>query len=214
MAEAPIRLVAFDMEGCLTADPTVWELMHRKWGTWHSHGEPYWRRFQAGEFGYDAFARMDVAVWAGAPEALLVQAACEVPLMPGCAEVLQTLAARGVGAAVISNGLDCVARRFREEFGVRHVCANRAQARDGVLTGRLALRVPYGAKGAVLEGLMGRLGLTREEVAAVGDGAQDVAMFRCARIAVAFRSRDPAVLAAATHHLPDADLRPLLDILR
>ena len=53
MTDHPIKLVAFDMEGCLTDDPTVWEIMHRKLNTWESHGDPYWRRYRAGEFGYD-----------------------------------------------------------------------------------------------------------------------------------------------------------------
>ncbi len=43
-----LRLVAFDMEGTLTCDPTVWELMHRRLGTWESHGLPYWERDAAG----------------------------------------------------------------------------------------------------------------------------------------------------------------------
>ena len=100
MAADEIKLVAFDMEGCLTADPTVWEIMHRKLGTWESHGHPYWKRYLAGEFGYDAFARMDVAVWQGAALSLLHEAAEEVPLMPGCAELLDALHEMKVDAVV------------------------------------------------------------------------------------------------------------------
>jgi len=178
VAAEDLRLVAFDMEGCLTADPTVWELMHRRWGTWASHGAPYWRRFRAGEVDYDTFARLDVAAWRGAPAALLEAAARDVRLMPGAAALLARLRRRGVAAAVLSNGLLCVAERFRREFGVAHVFANRAVARDGVLTGELDLLVPYAAKGRVLADLAKRLGLERRHIAAVGDGPQDVALWR------------------------------------
>ena len=61
----PLRLVAFDMEGCLTDDPTVWEIMHRRLGTWDSHGRPYWDSYRRNELGYDEFARMDEAGWRG-----------------------------------------------------------------------------------------------------------------------------------------------------
>ena len=83
-----IELVVFDMEGTLTASPTVWELMHLKVGTWESHGLPYWERYKAGALGYDEFARLDTATWKGAPVDLLDRAVEEVPLMDGCGELL------------------------------------------------------------------------------------------------------------------------------
>ena len=213
MASSDIRLVAFDMEGVLTDDPTVWEIMHGKLRTWKSHGEPYWNRYRAGEFDYDTFARMDVAVWGGAPEEMLHEAASEVELMPGCAELLAELGEGGVHVAVISNGLLCVAERFRREFGVEHIDANRAEAHEGKLTGEIDIRVPYESKGEVLRLLAERLGLGRDEVAAVGDSTSDIEMFREAAVGVAFCSSHPSVDAAATRTVTRRDLRPLLEIL-
>jgi len=213
MPHRRLQLVAFDMEGCLTDEPTVWEIMHRKLGTWESHGLPYWSRYRAGEFGYDEFARMDVAAWSGAPAALLDEAACEVPLMPGCAELLGALRQAGVRVAVITNGLDCVAGRFRQLFGAKYLCANRIRVRDGRLTGEIEIRVSYGGKGRMLAGLMRALSLRRFQVAAVGDSPADIEMFRAAAIGVAFRPTDPAVAQAATHVVEEKDLRLLDRIL-
>ena len=213
MSDDAIKLVAFDMDGCLAADPTVWELVHRRLGTWDSHGRPYWQRFLAGGLDYDEFARMDVAVWRGAPLEYLRRAADEVPLMPGCAEVLGTLTAGGVTVAIITNGLECVAERFRDGFGVAHTFANRVASDGSALTGELDVRVPHASKGRILADLTGRLGLEAPQVAAVGDSAADVAMFRCARVSIAFGAGDPAVRAAATHVVDGGDLRPLLPIL-
>jgi len=213
MAEKKTRLVAFDMEGCLTTDPTVWEIMHRKLGTWESHGLPYWNRYRAGEFPYDEFARLDVAVWQGAGHELLLESAREVPLMPGCAQVLQTLRDAGLHLAVISNGLACAARRFQDEFGVEHVFANCVEAEDGVLTGEVDIRVPYEAKGEVLRRLAAGLGVDRSEVAAVGDSTSDIHMFREAGLGIAFRPSHPSVAEEATHQAPGEDLRVLLELL-
>jgi phosphoserine phosphatase len=213
MPEIPVKLVAFDMEGCLTTDPTVWEIMHRKLGTWESHGLPYWNRYRAGELEYDGFARMDVAVWRGASLALLEQAASEVPLMPGCGELLTALSEAGVRLAVITNGLTCVADRFRRDFGVQYTYANRALAEGCRLTGELEICVPYRGKGRILGGLIGKLGLRREEVAAVGDSPADIAMFETARIRVAVRPCHESVAAAATHVIGNGDLRALLSAL-
>ncbi|NLW49271.1 MAG: HAD-IB family phosphatase [Candidatus Brocadiaceae bacterium] len=213
MKESPIRLVAFDMEGCLTADPTVWELMHRRLDTWTSHGLPYWERYRAGGLDYDEFARMDVAVWRGAPVEDLRAASADVPLMAGCPEVLAALAERGVAVAVVSNGLLCVAERFSKGFAVAHTHANRVVVRDGRLTGELDVRVPYAAKGILLGRLAARLGLDRSAVASVGDSPSDVAMFRRSRIGIAFGAADAVTRAGAAHVVPGEDLRAVLPIL-
>ena len=213
MGQPNITLVAFDMEGVLTDDPTVWEIMHRKLGTWESHGEPYWDRYRAGEFDYDTFARMDVAVWREAPAGLLRDAAAEVPLMPGCAKLMNALSEQGVVVAIISNGLHCVADRFRDEFGVEHIHANRVVTTDGHLTGDIELLVPYEHNGEVLRGLAARLGLGRDEIAAVGDSAADVEMFREAAVSVAFCPSHELVPGAATRTIRTRDLRPVLDVV-
>jgi phosphoserine phosphatase len=209
MSGGLISLVAFDMEGCLTCEPTVWEIMHRRLGTWQSHGLPYWQNYLAGGVHYDEFARMDVAVWRGAPEALLHEAAREVQLMRGCVGAIGQLRRAGVRLALISNGLTCVAERFRREFGFAHVHANRALSRGGVLTGELDIAVAHEHKGLVLARLAEELGLSREQIASVGDSRADVAMFERSAVSIAVRPADPAVAAAATHVIAEHNLLPV-----
>ncbi len=210
MSEGAVQLVAFDMEGCLTANPTVWEIMHRRLGTWQSHGLPYWEHYLAGGLHYDEFARQDVAVWRGAPEELLQEAAGEVALMPGCAEALGELRRAGLRLALISNGLMCLAERFRREFGFAEVHANRALSRDGVLTGELDISVPYEHKGLVLGRIAGEWGLARAQIASVGDSPADVAMFERSAVSIAVSPTAPSVAAAATHLIPDGNLLPIV----
>jgi len=208
-----IRLVALDMEGTLTADPTVWEVMHRKLGTWESHGLVYWERYRAGEIPYDDFARMDVRVWRDAPVALLEEAAAEVPLMPGCVGVLRALHERGVMTAIISNGLLRMAERLVRECGVGRALANRAGSKDGALTGELDVRVPYEAKGEALLQLMDEVGAAPDQTAAVGDSRSDAAMFRVAGLGIAFRPSDVHVTADAHHVVEANDLSEVGSIL-
>jgi phosphoserine phosphatase len=208
-----IQLVAFDMEGCLTDDPTVWEIMHRKWGTWDSYGALYWERYKAGEFGYDEFARLDVAAWEGAPREMLSESMREVPLMPGCRELLGALSERGVRTVIITNGLACLAERLRREFGLERVYGNTLETNDQCLTGGINLRVPFRAKGDVLRDLACEHGLDPEQIAAVGDGRADVEMFRVAGTSVAFCPGHGSVAEQATHVVRRRDLRPLLPLL-
>ncbi len=211
MTKTQIELVAFDIEGTLTTDPTVWEIMHRKLGTWESHGLVYWERYRRRELEYDDFARLDVGVWKDTPLSELEDAARQVPLMPGVDEVLPALTEAGLTIALISNGLTVLGRRIADEYGVEHVFANRALHSDGNLTGELDLTVPYAEKGVILEGLISRLGLSRENVAAVGDDRADIAMFRRAGISVAFRPGDPETAGEAQTVIDDPrQLPPLI----
>jgi len=207
------KLVAFDMDGTLTTGRTLWEVMHRKWGTWESHGLPYWERYRAGGWPYDEFAAMDVKSWAGAPEAMLFEAADEVELMPGCEELLTGLRAAGAATAIISNGLACLGERLAARFGMARVLANRHHARQGRLTGGIDILVPYEKKGEALRKLMAELGARPEETAAVGDSRSDAAMFAVAGLGVAFRPSDHHVLNGAHHVVEAGDLRDVARLL-
>jgi phosphoserine phosphatase len=212
MRHSGTQLVVFDMEGTLTADPTVWELMHLKVGTWESHGVPYWEQFKAGEIDYDEFARLDVGCWKGAPLEWLDAAVGGVPLMPGCEELLAFLVARGIHVAIISNGLERLGMRLGAQFGFANVVANREVVRDGRLTGELEIVVPFDGKGAALERIAERLGISLKAVMAVGDGPADVEMFRRAGAGVAFASTHAEVAEAAGHVVTERDLRALLPL--
>jgi len=206
------QLVVFDMEGTLTTDPTVWELMHLKVGTWESHGLPYWEEFKASRVGYDEFARMDVATWRNAPCALLDQAVREAPLMQGCADMLGFLNERGIRTAIVSNGLECLARRLAGEFAVARVEANRAATADGHLTGDVDIRVPFDRKGETLRQIARDMNVPLAQIMAVGDGPADVAMFRLAGRSVAFGPDSRRIAASADHVILKPDLTRLIPL--
>lgn len=213
MTATPIRLAVFDMEGTLTASPTVWELMHLKVGTWESHGKPYWDLYRAGGLAYDEFARMDVAAWKGAAVDLLDRSVREVPLMPGCADLMAELNARGIPSMIISNGLERLALRLMCEFGLRRVMANRETVLDGLLTGEVELRVPFDRKAETMLAAAGEMGVAPENILAVGDGTADVAMFRAAGRSVAFVPENDRVAGEADHVVDQPDLRRLIPLL-
>jgi len=208
-----LKLVAFDIEGTLTVNPTIWEIMHQKLGTWESHGCPYWERFLRGEFDYDTFAKMDIAVWQGAPVELLLESAREVGYVSGCAEVIRELHERGIMVCAISCGLDVLSQRMSDELGIEHHFANRALHDNGTLSGELQLNVPFGEKGRVLEELLDRVRVPPEEVAAVGDHYIDIPMFELSGFSIAFNSDEPETNDAATCSVTSDSLTAILEHL-
>ena len=209
---AETKLVVLDMEGTLTTNPTVWELMHLKIGTWASHGLPYWEEFKSGGMNYEEFARKDVATWRGASEHLLAEAVEEVPLMDGCAELLRFFDARGIPSVIVSNGLERLGLRLARDLPVTRVAANRELVEDGRLTGELDVLVPFCEKGSTLLRIASEMNVQPGEIMAVGDGVADVAMFRSAGRSVAFMPENSEVAGAADHVVREPDLRELMPL--
>ena len=210
-----LRLVAFDMDGTLVDVASSWRVVHDHFGDRNDEGL---RRFLANEIDDHEFIRMDVRVWwKHAPHLALRDLTGildRVPLMPGAAELLGRLRARGVRTAIVSGGLDLLAYRIGRELGVDDVLANGLHVRpDGRLTGDGIVRVPIHGKEGVLERLQRELGVLPKETASVGNSEIDVGLFRRSRVGVAFLPEDEAVRSAATAVVTERDLRKVADVL-
>jgi phosphoserine phosphatase len=210
-----LRLVAFDMDGTLVDVASSWAAVHAHFGDNNDEGL---RRFLADEIDDVEFIRTDLEIWRRhAPE--LSQGDLEaildrVPVMPGAAELFRGLRARGVRTAIVSGGIDLLARRLARELGIDVALANGFRVRsDGRLTGEGIVRVPIHDKGSVLARLQEQLGIPPEETAAVGNSEIDVGLFRRSRLGIAFLPEDEAVRRGADRIVSDRDLSKLLDLL-
>jgi phosphoserine phosphatase len=210
-----LRFVAFDMDGTLVNVASSWAAVHAYFG---DHNEDGLRRFLANEIDDREFVRTDVRVWwKHAPDLTiedLERILDDVPLMPGAERLLAGLHARGIRTAIVSGGIDVLARRIGRELGIDLVLANgfRVTA-DGRLTGEGIIRVPIQEKEAVLAGLQEQLGFAPSETASVGNSAIDVGLFRRSRMGIAFLPEDDEVRRAATHVVTDRDLATVLPLL-
>jgi phosphoserine phosphatase len=208
-------LVALDMDGTLVDVASSWRVVHDHFG---EHNDEGLRRFMANEIDDHEFIRSDVRIWwKHAPtltsedlEAILAP----VPLMPGARELMRGLHERRARTAIVSGGLDLLARRIGRELGVDHVLANGLRTTaGGRLTGEGIVRVPIHDKEAVLTRLQTRLGVSPEETAGVGNSEIDVGLFRRSRVGVAFLPEDEAVRQAATVTITERNLARVLDAL-
>jgi phosphoserine phosphatase len=210
-----LRLVALDMDGTLVDVGSSWGAVHAHFGEENAEGL---RRFLANEISDEEFIRSDIGIWQRhRPHLTLADLTAildRVPLMPGAEELVRGLRARGVRTAIVSGGIDLLARRVARELSIDVALANGFRVRsDGRLTGEGIVRVPIRAKGTVLERLQEQLGIGPEETAAVGDSAIDVDLFRRSRLGVAFRPKDPTIRASAQAVVDEPNLARVLDAL-
>ncbi len=210
-----IELVAFDMDGTLVNVESSWAAVHAHFG--ESNAENL-RLFLDNQLDDVAFIRSDIRLWWKHNADLRVddleEILASVPLMPGAKRLFQHLHARRCLTAIVSGGIDVLARRIGKELGVDYVLANGFEVdADGRLTGEGIVRVPIRQKETVLAQVQRQLGVTPEGTASIGNSEIDVGLFRRSRIGIAFRPEDKEVRAAATAVVEGSDMSPIMALL-
>jgi len=210
-----LKLVPIDMDGTLVDVESSWAAVHHYY---QDHNADGLRDFLAGRIDDHEFIRSDVRIWRRHAPDISVEdlegILATVPVMPGARRLVDGLHAAGARPAILSGGIDLLARRVARDLGIDIVLANgfRVTA-DGRLTGEGIVRVPIYGKEKVLEGLQHQLGVTPAETASIGNSEIDIGMFRRSKVGVAFLPADDAVRAAATHVITEKDLGRALSIL-
>jgi len=129
---------------------------------------------------------------------------------PGAAQLVATMRANGAYCALVSGGFTIYSDHVRDRVGFDYAQANRLEIVDGRLTGRVIKPIlDRQAKQACLLRLAGELGLTLHQAAAIGDGANDLAMVLAAGMGVAYHGK-PILAEAAAMRIDHGDLTALL----
>ena len=164
-------------------------------------------RTMRGELDFRRSFLHRVSLLAGLPVGVLDDLARSMPLTGGAEETLAALRRLGCRTAVITGGFSFFAESVRERLGLDRSYATRAEVCGGRLTGRCAGEVlDERGKAAALADLCRCEGIAAEQAAAVGDGANDIAMLAAAGRGVAYH----AAPCAARRALPLTALLPLL----
>jgi len=168
-------------------------------------------RAMNGELNFEAALRERVILLKGLPEVVLQQCYDErVKMMPGAKQLVQTMRHHGAHAILVSGGFTFFTSRVAAELGFHEHYANTLIVRDGKLTGEV--QEPILGKEAKLRTLNGsckKLGISADEVLAVGDGANDLPMLLAAGFGVAYHAK-PVVRAQAKARINHCDLSALL----
>ncbi|ADT84193.1 HAD-IB family phosphatase [Thermococcus barophilus] len=178
-----IRLIAFDLEGTLVKSKSSWVELHKRFGTWDK-GREYAERFFRGEFDYQTWADLDASLWKGRKREEILEWANSVEYMDGVKELFEFLRENNFKIAIISGGLMCLAKRVADELNADYVFANELIFdEEGRVTGKVIARVDFQNKGEILAKL--KEDLKPSLTIAVGDGHNDIAMFKVADVSIA-----------------------------
>jgi phosphoserine phosphatase len=133
--------------------------------------------------------------------------------MEGVEHLFAMLKRLGYKTAILSGGFTYFGEVLQQKFGVDYVYANELEIIDGKLTGRvLEPIVDAQRKALLLQALAKQENISLEQVIAVGDGANDLAMLAVAGLGIAFHAK-PIVRANAEQAISTLGLDSILYLM-
>ena len=193
---ADIGLIAMDMDSTLITIECVDEIadfIGKK-----SEVSAVTARAMRGEIDWAESLRQRVSLLAGLDESALLRVYNErLALSTGAATLIDASKKTGIKTLLVSGGFSFFTERLKTRLNLDFAFANLLEIVDGKLTGRVSGPLcDAAAKARHVREVRDICGLQREQIIAIGDGANDLQMMREAGLSIAFRAK-PVVQAEA-----------------
>jgi phosphoserine phosphatase len=167
-------------------------------------------RSMRGELDFSQALIERVAMLADLPETGLAKTAAATKLTSGAKTLVHTMKASGAFTALVSGGFKYFTSRIAAEVGFDLDLANDLEIEEGRLTGHLSGPIlDKEGKVTALRQLTAEHGLSVEDAAAIGDGANDLPMLLAAGLGVAFYGK-PLLKEQVQAQINHNDLTALL----
>jgi len=195
----PIKLAAFDLDGTVLEHNSSWVAIHRHFGTEHL-GAASLRLYTEGKIDYREFMRRDIASWPkGVRRDEIERILSEYKIRREAPKVFEELRARGIQTALVTSGIDILARDVARDLQIDHWVANGLKfGKDGRLLPKGVERVDPTRKDRAYKKLLRRLGVPPKSTIAVGDTIYDLAFLKSAglgfMLAHTTRVSDPGII--------------------
>ena len=138
-----------------------------------------------------------VALLKGLEQNKVEKICAELPLMKGAKETISELKKAGFKTVCFSGGFKSATVPARKILGLDADFSNDLHFKYGKLTGLVGGEMMFSSsKGTMLQTLQSLLSITEKNTVAVGDGANDLSMFKFAGTRVAFCAKDVLKKAA------------------
>jgi len=166
-----------------------------------------------GELDFFESLVMRVKLLEGLEEKKVDEICHNLPIMPGADETIKALKKDGYKVVVFSGGFRNATSYYKNTLGYDADFSNFLHSKNGILTGLVGGEMMRSeAKGDMLKRLQSILGVSEKDTLVVGDGANDLSMFKYAEVRVAFCAKD-VLKKEANIIIEEKDLTKILEFI-
>ena len=206
-----IKLCVFDFDSTLMDGETI-TILSSAMGKDKEVGE-ITARAMAGELDFYESLVKRVKLIEGLELSKALEIASNLPFITGAKDIISYLKSKNIKTVVFSGGFHIATDAAQQKLGFDLNFANELHHKNGILTGNVGGEMMFGdSKGKMLLRLKDFMGLSSDEVACVGDGANDLSMFKEAGTGIAFCA-NKILKEAATHIIDIKDLNEIKKII-
>ncbi|HIQ39196.1 MAG TPA: phosphoserine phosphatase SerB [Methanothermococcus okinawensis] len=182
-------LVLFDLDSTLIEEETIDELA--KLAGVEEEVKRITKDAMNGKIDFEKSLRKRVALLKGLPIDSVKGLVSKLRITKGARETIEELKNRGYVVGVVSGGFNIVTERIKRDLNLDYAYSNELVVKDGKLTGEVRGRVMSStAKGDILEEIARRENIDLKDTVVVGDGANDIGMFKRAGFRIAFCAKE------------------------
>ena len=203
-----IKLAVFDFDSTLMNGETI-DILAQDFGVGDAVSA-ITKEAMEGRLDFFESLKKRVANLKGMQESRAKEICRNLPLNEGAKECIASLKEKGIKVVCFSGGFSFATRHFAEILKLDADFSNVLHTKNGVLSGEVGGYMMFSdSKGEMLSKLQTILGVSPKETMAVGDGANDISMFKHSAYKVAFCAKI-ALKNAANIIIDKQDLREIL----
>ena len=206
------KLILFDLDSTLIKEETIDEIAALA-GV-EEEVKEITREAMNGKLNFGQSLEKRVSLVKGLPMEKVKELVLRLRLTEGAEETIKELKKRGYIVGVVSGGFTVATDRIKDILGLDYAYSNELIENDGILTGEV--RGPImdeDAKGKILEEIAKKEGIDLKDTVVVGDGANDISMFKKAGLKIAFCAKD-ILKKNADVAIEKRDLREILKYVK
>ena len=208
-----IKLVVFDMDGTIIEPRSSWAMIHDHFGTDNSE---MLQMYIDHKISDKEFVKADIALWNSKSdrpvnEKYINSILDKAKPIKGAEELITSLHKENIKTIILSGGIQYLADKWAKKWNMDDALANDLiDDSEGNLTA--IIKSSGHNKGPVMEGMIEKYNLSKNEIAAVGDTVVDIPTFERAGLSVAVNTEDERVISKANYHLK-GDLSELTKLI-
>ncbi len=184
-----LKLAVFDFDSTLMDGETI-DFLAKDYGV-EDEVKKITEKAMAGEIDFFESLTYRIGLLKGMRVEKVNEICKELPFMPGAKETVSELKKRGYKVVCFSGGYKNATVPAKEKLGLDGEFSNILHSKDGFLTGLFGGEMCFSdSKGQMLKTLQSILNITPEDTVAIGDGANDLSMFKYANTRIAFCAKE------------------------